>query len=123
MLFVILSSKLKQSIILDNTAKSLLLLINSIFSTTYPSYSLTPFTVDTKKVISDLCSTVNSLKREIKMLKSSQITEEQLENNLKSKDILLNEEEKNMVCDWILKRMKSEGKFLIEGEHSNYAIN
>lgn len=66
--------------------------------------------VDTKKVISDLCSIVNALKREIKMLKSNQISEEQLENNLKSKDILLNEEEKKMVCDWILKRMKSEGK-------------
>jgi len=50
------------------------------------------------------------LKREIKMLKSNQISEEQLENNLKSKDILLNEEEKNMVCNWILKQMKSEDK-------------
>ena len=66
--------------------------------------------MDSKKVIADLCSTVNELKREIKLLKSIQISEEQLEKNLKSKDILLNEEEKKMVCDWILKRMKSEGK-------------
>ena len=29
---------------------------------------------------------------------------------MQSKDILLNEEEKKMVCDWILKQMKSEGK-------------
>ena len=30
--------------------------------------------------------------------------------NLESNDILLNEEEKEMVCGWILKAMKSEGK-------------
>ena len=65
---------------------------------------------DNEKVIAELCSTVNELKREIKILKSTQITEEQLNLNLQSKDILLNEEEKKMVCDWILKRMKSEGK-------------
>ena len=33
-----------------------------------------------------------------------------MQKNLQSKDILLNEEEKKMVCDWILKQMKSEGK-------------
>ena len=66
--------------------------------------------VDTEKVIADLCSTVNELKREIKSLNLNQIPEEQLNENLKSKDILLNEEEKKMVCDWILKAMKSEGK-------------
>ena len=66
--------------------------------------------VDTEKVIADLCSTVNELKREIKSLNVGEIPEEQLNENLKSKDILLNEEEKKMVCDWILKAMKSEGK-------------
>ena len=66
--------------------------------------------LDTKKVISDLCTTVNQLKREIKQLKSAQISDEQLDKNLKSKDILLNEEEKKMVSDWIIKTMKSEGK-------------
>ena len=66
--------------------------------------------IDSKQVIIDLCSTVNELKKKIKLLESNQISDEQLEINLKSKDILLNEEEKKMVCDWILKRMKSEGK-------------
>jgi len=66
--------------------------------------------VDTQKVIADLCSTVNTLKREIKLLKSQQISEEQLNENLKSENILINEEEKKMVFNWILKRMKSEGK-------------
>jgi len=66
--------------------------------------------VDTEKVIADLCSTVNELKREIKSLNMGEIPEEKLNENLKSKDILLNEEEKKMVCDWILKAMKSEGK-------------
>ena len=62
--------------------------------------------MDSKKVIADLCTTVNELKREIKMLKSTQITEKQLEINLQSKDILLNEDEKKMVSDWIIERMK-----------------
>ena len=66
--------------------------------------------MDSKKVIADLCTTVNELKREIKMLKSTQITEKQLKINLQSKDILLNEDEKKMVCDWIIERMKSQGK-------------
>ena len=66
--------------------------------------------VDPQKIIADLCSTVNELKRQVKALSSSQISQEQLNNNLKSKDILLNEEEKNMVCDWIFESMKSNGK-------------
>ena len=66
--------------------------------------------MDSEQVIADLCSTVNELKKKIKLLEVNQITDEQLEKNLKSKDILLNEEEKKMVCDWILKRMKSQGK-------------
>ena len=66
--------------------------------------------IDSKQIISDLCTTVNELKKEIKLLRSNQITDEQLNKNLQSKDILLNEEEKVMVHKWILKRMKSEGK-------------
>ena len=66
--------------------------------------------IDSKQIISDLCTTVNELKKEIKLLRSNQITDEQLNKNLQSKDILLNEEEKVMVQKWILKRMKSEGK-------------
>lgn len=66
--------------------------------------------IDSKQIISDLCTTVNELKKEIKLLRSNQITDEQLNKNLQSKDILLNGEEKVMVQKWILKRMKSEGK-------------
>ena len=63
-----------------------------------------------KTIINDLCLTVNELRKQIKTLSISNISEEQLAKNLQSKDILLNEEEKTMVCDWILKQMKSEGK-------------
>lgn len=68
--------------------------------------------MDQKQVIADLCQKVNELNKEIKLLKTQTnlVSEEKLDINLKSKDILLNEEEKNMVCDWILKTMKSQGK-------------
>ena len=66
--------------------------------------------VDSKQIINDLCLTVNELRNQIKLLSVNTISEEQLQKNLQSKDILLNEEEKKMVCDWILKQMKSEGK-------------
>ena len=65
--------------------------------------------VDTEKVIADLCSTVNELKREIKSLNLREIPEEKLNENLKAKE-LINEEEKKMIFDWILKVMKVEGK-------------
>ena len=58
---------------------------------------------DSKQIIADLCSTVNDLRKQIKTLSTSRISEEQLAKNLQSKDILLNEEEKKMICDWILK--------------------
>ena len=64
--------------------------------------------MDDHQVIIDLCSTVNELKKKIKLLGINQITEEQLEKNLQSKDIILNEEEKKMLCDWILKRVKKK---------------
>ena len=66
--------------------------------------------VDSEKVIASLCQTVNELNKKIKSLMVGEIPEEQLEENLKSKDILKNEDEKNMVINWILKTMKSEGK-------------
>ena len=68
--------------------------------------------MDQKQVIADLCQKVNELNKEIKLLKtqSNLVSDEKLDINLKSKDILLNEGEKNMICDWILKRMKSEDK-------------
>ena len=52
--------------------------------------------VDTEKVIADLCSTVNELKREIRSLNLGGIPEEKLNENLKSKE-LINEEEKKMI--------------------------
>ena len=68
--------------------------------------------MDQKQVIADLCQKVNELNKEIKLLKiqTCLVPDEKLDNNLKSENILLNEEETNMVKDWILKRMKSEGK-------------
>ena len=66
--------------------------------------------LDSNKVIVSLCQTVNELNKKIKSLVIGEISEEQLEANLKSKDILKNEDEKNMVFNWILKTMKSEGK-------------
>ena len=41
---------------------------------------------------------------------TGKITEELLEENLKSKDILKNQDEKNMIFNWILKPMKSKDK-------------
>jgi len=67
--------------------------------------------IDSKKIITDLCVTVNELRKQIKSLGlSGKISEEQLAKNLQSDEILLNEDEKKMVCDWILKQMKSENK-------------
>ena len=65
--------------------------------------------IDSKTIVNDLCSTVNELRKKIKSFTAS-VPKEKLAENLKSKEILLNEEEKKMVCDWILKQMKSEGK-------------
>ena len=68
--------------------------------------------MDQKQVIADLCQKVNELNKDIKLLKaqSSLVSDEKLDINLKSQNIFLNDEEKNMVKDWILKTMKSEGK-------------
>ena len=66
--------------------------------------------LDSNKVIASLCQTVNELNKKIKYLTSGEIPEEQLEENLKSEDILKNEEEKNMLINWILKAMKSTDK-------------
>ena len=40
-----------------------------------------------------------------------EISEEQLEENLKSKDILQSEDEKNLVFNWILTTMKSKDNY------------
>ena len=65
---------------------------------------------DPNKVIISLCQTVNDLNRKIKSMMIGEIPEEELEENLKSKDILKNEDEKNMVNNWILQTMKKEIK-------------
>ena len=67
--------------------------------------------IDSKKIITDLCVTVNELRKQIKSLSSNgKISEEQLVKNLQSNEILLNEDKKKMVSNWILKQMKSENK-------------
>ena len=66
--------------------------------------------MDPKRTIADLCEKINQLNKENKLLKTMHISEEQLETNLKSKDIFLDKKEKKMVYEWILKSMKSEGK-------------
>ena len=38
------------------------------------------------------------------------ISDEQLQKNLKSKDIFLDKKEKKMIYEWILKSTKKEGK-------------
>ena len=65
---------------------------------------------DPKKTIADLCQTVNDLKRQVKALSCSQISNEQLTKNLQSRNILLDEEEKNMVIDWISETLKNKEK-------------
>lgn len=51
--------------------------------------------IDSKTIINDLCSTVNELRKKIESLSNINIiSEEQLAANLKSNEILLNEEEK-----------------------------
>ena len=64
---------------------------------------------DSKTIIKELCSTINELRKQIKSINNT-VSKEQLAKNLKSKDILLNEEEKKMISDWILIQMKSQGK-------------
>ena len=49
--------------------------------------------IDSKTIINDLCSTVNELRKQIKSL-TTNVPEEKLAENLKSKEILLDEEEK-----------------------------
>lgn len=65
---------------------------------------------DPNKIIIALCHTVNELNKKIKSLITGEISEEQLEENLKSKDILKNEDEKNMIINWILKSLKQKEK-------------
>ena len=66
--------------------------------------------VNTDKVIACLCRSVNDLNKKVKILMAGEISEEQLEENLKSKDILKYEDEKKMVINWILQTMKSKDK-------------
>ena len=67
---------------------------------------------DTNQIISELCSTVNDLRKRVKYLENqiTKIPEEKLKENLSSKDIILNEEEKKMINNWILKKLNQENK-------------
>ncbi len=67
---------------------------------------------DTNQIISELCSTVNDLRKKVKYLENqiTKISEEKLKENLSSKDIILNEEEKKMINNWILKKLNQENK-------------
>ena len=78
--------------------------------------------VDSEKVIASLCQTVNDLNKKIKCLKRGEIPEEQLEENLKSKDILKNEDEKNMVINWILQENDDDDEEEEEEEIKNNAM-
>ena len=70
---------------------------------------------DQKQVISDLCTIVNELRKKVKKLESellekTKISEEQLKENLTSKEIILSEEEEKMIFNWILTKVKPEKK-------------
>ena len=70
---------------------------------------------DQKQVISDLCTIVNELRKKVKklengLLEKTKISEEQLKENLTSKEIILCEEEEKMIFNWILTKLKLEEK-------------
>ena len=70
---------------------------------------------DQKQVISDLCTIVNELRKKVKklengLLEKTKISEEQLKENLTSKEIILCEEEEKMIFNWILTKLKPEKK-------------
>ena len=69
---------------------------------------------DQKQVISDLCTMVNELRKKVKKLETelekTKISEEQLKENLTSKEIILSEEEEKMIFNWILTKLKPEKK-------------
>ena len=69
---------------------------------------------DQKQVISDLCTMVNELRKKVKKLETelekTKISEEQLKENLTSKEIILSEEEEKMIFNWILTKLKLEEK-------------
>ena len=69
---------------------------------------------DQKQVISDLCTIVNELRKKVKKLETqlekTKISEEQLKENLTSKEIILSEEEEKMIFNWILTKVNPEKK-------------
>ena len=70
---------------------------------------------DIKEVVSGLCRTVNTLRKKIQKLENefllnSKIPEEKLKENLSSNEIILNEEEKKMIFNWILTKVNPEKK-------------
>ena len=70
---------------------------------------------DIKEVVSGLCTTVNTLRKKVQKLENelllnSKIPEEKLKENLSSNEIILNEEEKKMIFNWILTKVNPEKK-------------
>ena len=71
---------------------------------------------DIQEVVSGLCTTVNTLRKKVQKLENelllnSKIPEEKLKENLSSNEIILNEEEKKMIFNWILTKVNPEKKY------------
>ena len=67
--------------------------------------------INSKDIISELCSSLNDLRKKVKYLENqmiSKISEEKLKESLISKEIILNEEEEKMIKNWILKKLNKE---------------
>ena len=70
---------------------------------------------DIKEIVSGLYTTLNTLRKKVQKLENelllnSKIPEEKLKENLSSNEIILNEEEKKMIFNWILKKVNQEKK-------------
>ena len=70
---------------------------------------------DIQEVVSGLCTTINTLRKKVQKLENelllnSKIPEEKLKENLSSNEIILNEEEKKMIFNWILTKVNPEKK-------------
>ena len=70
---------------------------------------------DIKEIVSGLYTTLNTLRKKVQKLENelllnSKIPEEKLKENLSSNEIILNEEEKKMIFNWILKKVNPEKK-------------
>ena len=67
--------------------------------------------INSKDIISELCISLNDLRKKVKYLENqmiSKLSEEKLKESLLSKEIILNEEEEKMIKNWILKKLNKE---------------